>query len=63
VKVKKHKAISATVKLDDEFEIKKLRTILAYYVTEKDQEGNAEDKDYAGFAYELWRSLIKLGDT
>lgn len=61
MKVKKHKAISATVKLDDEFEIQKLRTILAYYVTEKDQD--QEDKDYAGFAYEMWKSLIKLGDT
>lgn len=61
MKVKKRRNISATVKLDDEFEIQKLRTILAYYISD----GNpaTESKESARFAYEMWRSLMKLGGT
>lgn len=61
MKVKKRRTISATVKLDDEFEIQKLRMILAYYISD----GNpaTESKESAKFAYELWKSLVKLGET
>lgn len=60
MKVKKRRKISATVKLDDEFEIQKLRMILAYYISEGDP---SPDTESAKFAYEMWRSLMKLGGT